>query len=136
MKPVMLIVNDGREVPEDIMASWVRVIDPKGLYEIRRINALEKPVKYMHAKLRKLRSDVIFLDVRLADVVITLGKLSSQLVSDVRGDYLRLPHPSRPVETGFNERIISVAEEVASRYSITKGGKRETIRADGRTYYC
>lgn len=136
MKPIMLIVNDGRKVPEDILASWVRTIDPKGLYEVRRINALERPVKYMHAKLRNIRSEIIFLDVRLADVVVTLGKISSQLVADVRGDYLSLPHPSRPVEAGFSERIISVAEEVASRYSITKGEKRETIRADGRTYYC
>jgi hypothetical protein len=136
MKPVLLIVEDGREVPEDVLASWIKSIDPFNLYEVRRLKGFEHRPTNISAKLKNIRADLLFLDVMKADAVITLGKMANVLMSEIRGDYYSLPHPALKVGPDFNERLISIAEELAIRYDkYSKGGKYETVRADGRTYY-
>lgn len=136
MKPTLLIIEDGRDIPEDVLASWIKFVDPYALYEIKRLKAFEHKVTNISARLKRIRADLLFIDVRSADAVISLGKMANVIMSEIRGDYFSLPHPGLKVGADFNEHLISIAEELAIRYDkFTKGESRETVRADGRTYY-
>lgn len=135
MKPTLLIVNDYRDVPSGILGSWVKTVDPRGNYEVKLINSLGSRSTKLSPIGRRKRADAIFVDVRLASAVITLGSLASQIVAEVRGDYFNLPHPAKPVGFEFRQKLNVVAEQLEFLYNVFREAKQDVARLDGKTYY-